>query len=274
MTAVAVHDQFISLRHARLFVRTWEPSLREPRLCPVLLLHDSLGCVALWRSFPERLAQTLKRPVIAYDREGYGRSSARRERPGPDFISDEAQRVFPALQAGLDLESVALVGHSVGGGMAVNIAAIHADACVGLVTLGTQAFVEARTLEGIRSARAYFEGPGGMRRLEALHGDKAGWVLDAWTEVWLSPEFAEWNLFDVLPRVRCPLLAIHGNRDEYGSGAFPAELAARAGGPAQAQILADSGHVPHREKEDEVVALVAGFLADLQSPPGVPAAAP
>ncbi len=166
---------------ARLFVRTWEPSSRDPELCPVLLLHDSLGCVALWRSFPDRLALRLKRPVIAYDREGYGRSSARRERPGPDFIADEAQRVFPALKDALALDTVALFGHSVGGSMAVHIAARHGDACDALITAGTQAFVETRTLEGIRSAKAYFEGPGGMKRLEALHGDTAGWVLDAWT---------------------------------------------------------------------------------------------
>jgi pimeloyl-ACP methyl ester carboxylesterase len=132
-------------------------------------------------------------------------------------------------------------------------------ACRAVVSESAQAFVEPRTLDGIRQAQAAFADPARFVRLKRVHGDKARWVLDAWTQVWLSPAFAGWNLDEALARVRCPLLAIHGDRDEYGSPAFPRRIADGVGGPADLMILRDCGHVPHREQADAVLARVAGF---------------
>ena len=250
-------DAFVETIDGRLFVRRWR--MGNGALAPIVLLHDSLGCVELWRDFPAALANATGREVIAYDRLGFGRSDARTGPPSMDFIREEA-RGFPLLRDALGLERFALFGHSVGGAMAVEIAATQGDACAALVTESAQAFVEERTREGIRAAKERFADPAQLDRLARWHGDKARWVLDAWTEVWLAPEFADWNLDPALARVRCPLLAIHGDHDEYGSVAFPRRIAAGVRGESRLAILDDCGHVPHREREADVLRLVAEFL--------------
>jgi pimeloyl-ACP methyl ester carboxylesterase len=256
-------DHWIPHAGGRLFARDWPaPEGARATLPALVLLHDSLGCVELWRDFPARLRDATGRRVVAYDRAGFGCSDARAEPPSPDFIREEATAWFPLVRDQLALQRFAVLGHSVGGGMAVNIAAGRPDDCAALVTIAAQAFVEERTLEGLRAAQRSFAEPGALDRLARYHGDKARWVLSAWLDTWLSPAFASWSLAPVLPGVRCPLLALHGELDEYGSAAHPRMIAALAGGPASAQILSGRGHVPQREEPDEVVRRVADFVAN------------
>jgi pimeloyl-ACP methyl ester carboxylesterase len=75
---------------------------------------------------------------------------------------------------------------------------------------------------------------------------------------WLAEDFADWNLDTVLAQVRCPLLSLHGDNDEFGSSAHPERLVALAGGPG-ARLL-QGGHVPHREQAEVVLAEVVQFL--------------
>ena len=253
-------DSWIPTPAGRLFVRDW-PADGAHAPPPLVLLHDSLGCVELWRDFPARLREATGRRVIAYDRLGFGRSDARDAPPSFDFIAEEATTGFAALRDALGLDCFAVLGHSVGGGMAVHIAAHHARACTALVTIAAQAFVEPRTLDGLRAARASFAEPGALERLARYHGDKARWVLSAWLDTWLDPAFAGWSLAPVLPGVRCPLLALHGDLDEYGSAAHPHLIGTLAGQPENVQILPGVGHVPQRERPDDVVRRIAGFLA-------------
>ena len=254
-------DHWIHLPAGRLFVREWPGADAADAPPPLVLLHDSLGSVELWRDFPARLREATGRRVIAYDRAGFGRSDARTEPPSFDFVAEEATTWFPRLREALGVDRFALLGHSVGGGMAVHIAAHHADACTALATIAAQAFVEARTLDGLRAARVSFAEPGALERLARYHGDKAPWVLAAWLDTWLDPAFAGWSLAPVLPAVRCPVLALHGELDEYGSAAHPRLIGELAGGPATVQILPGAGHVPQREQPGDVVRRVAEFLA-------------
>jgi pimeloyl-ACP methyl ester carboxylesterase len=251
-------DSTVTVPGGSVFVRRWSTGPREDP--PILLLHDSLGSVEQWRDFPQSLAEATSSEVIAYDRLGFGQSTPRHERPSKDFVTEEATRFFPALRRALGLNHYALLGHSVGGAMALAIAAREGDACVAVITEAAQAFVEARTLEGIRAARAEFERPEQLAKLTRWHGAKARWVLDAWAEVWLSSEFRSWSLDGELPAVRCPVLTIHGDRDEYGSLAFPRRIVAGVGGPSQLAILEGCGHIPHRERRADVLRLVAAFL--------------
>ena len=156
-----------------------------------------------------------------------------------------------------------MLGHSVGGGMAVNCAAHCGDACVALITESAQAFVEDRTVQGIEEARELFKDAGQFERLKRYHGDRTHWVLDAWIGSWLHPDFAGWSLAPALPRVQCPALVIHGIDDEYGSPKHPRQIAGAVGGGARLEIMADTRHVPHREKEAEVIELVRDFVATL-----------
>ncbi|MFO7648594.1 alpha/beta fold hydrolase [Halomonas campaniensis] len=243
-----------------IHVARWRPASAPPDAGPIVLLHDSLGCIALWRDFPALLAEASGREVIAYDRLGYGESAPC---PGPQpatFVTDEANGTFATLRESLALERFALLGHSVGGSMAIEAAGQHADGCEALITVAAQAFLEPRTLAGIREAEAAFAEPGAMRRLERYHGDKAEWVLRSWVDNWHSEAFDDWHLNDALPRVRCPTLAIHGEHDEFGSLAQPRRIASRTPGPAEPSLL-PSGHVPHRECPEVLADIVARFLA-------------
>ncbi len=262
----ASRDQWIEHPQGRLFARRWWPQESSPQGCPIVLLHDSLGCVALWRDFPAALSQATGREVIAYDRLGFGQSDPRRERPTLDFISEEASCHLPLVCEQLGVHRFVALGHSVGGGMAIQCAAESASAdaprCEALVTLAAQVFPEDRTLAGIRAAREQFRAPGQIERLAKYHGDKARWVLDAWIGSWLVPDFASWSLAGVLPRVHCATLAIHGELDEYGSTRHPELIGRLAGGPTRVEILPGVGHVPHREQPAEVMRLLASFLAE------------
>jgi pimeloyl-ACP methyl ester carboxylesterase len=243
----------------RLWTRSWTPAGAAPGLAPILLFHDSLGCVELWRGFPAALAAATGRSVVAYDRLGFGRSDPHPGRLELDFVADEALTAVPRLGEVLGFDRFVACGHSVGGGMATETAARLPERCEALVTIGAQAFVETLTLDSIRAARPFFAEPANLARLAKYHGEKAAWVVEAWIGTWLRPEFARWSLDSALAAVRCPILAIHGERDEYGSPAQPRRIAGRKG---IEKVLPGIGHVPHREDEALVVDLIRRFLQE------------
>ncbi len=256
--AIRDEGRFIQVEGGRLFVKEWRPDGPDGNARPpILLFHDSLGCVDLWRSFPARLAAAAARRVIAYDRLGFGRSDPHPGKLALDFVAAEARTVVPVLLDRLAVGDFVACGHSVGGGMAVETAAYFQSRCRALVTIAAQAFVEDRTLAGIRVAERGFQDPDQLARLAKYQGDKARWAVDAWTGSWLSPEFAGWTLDAALAEVRCPVLALHGDRDEYGSAEHPARIAA---GRGTVHMLPETGHVPHRECEDTVVEAIRTFL--------------
>jgi pimeloyl-ACP methyl ester carboxylesterase len=243
-----------------MFARVWHAAAGGR--APFVLFHDSLGCVELWRDFPPALAEATGRSVIAYDRLGFGRS-ARREGPiGLHLVEVEAASFVPAMRAQLAIGRFIALGHSVGGAMAVHAAA--ADECVGVITIAAQSFVEDRTVAGVARAKQRFREDGQLARLARYHGDRAAWVFEAWTATWTDPAFASWSLDGALARLRCPVLVIHGGRDEYASTRHAERIAARAAGPARVAILPEAGHFPHREDPAGVIALVAGFVGAIE----------
>lgn len=258
MEPLCVGDRFVVTPSGRLFARTWEPQGNAFTRAPILLFHDSLGSVDLWRDFPATLAMTTQRRVIAYDRLGFGRSDARLAPLALDFIATEAQSSLSLLQKELGFSHFIACGHSVGGGMAVEAAAQSPQDCQSVITLGAQSFVEEKIRVGIRAAQADFAKPEVFARLVKYHGAKAQWVLEAWVSTWLSPDFAGWNLAATVARLRCPLLVIHGEDDEYGSPDQPQRLAQGRGTVA---LLPDAGHFPHRSHPRAVLDLIAPFLS-------------
>jgi len=256
---IKVIEHVIAVPSGELYAKHWQ--LNDSQLAPIILLHDSLGSVAQWRDFPISLSQATGRSVIAYDRLGFGQSSVRTEPASFTFIEDEANIFLPAVVAAFALEHYVLFGHSVGGGMAITAAARHAQQCLAVISESAQAFVEERTLEGIRAAEEAFANPQQFARLQRWHGERAQWVLDAWAKVWLHPSYGDWCLDAELQQVHCPVLAIHGDGDEFGSNAFPERIVEKAQGPTQLALLRGFGHVPHREDEAVIINIVSQFLA-------------
>lgn len=264
-----VSEHEIEVPGGRLYAKSWNPALiGGVKNNPIVLLHDSLGSVEMWRDFPNRLAESTGRLVLAYDRLGFGKSTRREARPSIHFIREEAATSLPAifdfLEKTFGSEKSVLFGHSVGGAMAVIAAATLGPRVESLITESSQAFIEERTRDGIRKAKVDFADPKIFAKLERFHGDNTAWALDAWIEVWLAENFANWSLqsdlADLKVQVTCPTLAIHGDLDEYGSAEFPKTIASLTTGPSHLEVLSGVGHVPHRERPDEILKLVTEFL--------------
>jgi pimeloyl-ACP methyl ester carboxylesterase len=143
--------------------------------------------------------------------------------------------------------------------MSIGIAAIDKE-CIGVITESAQAFVEELTIKGIEEAQILFQRPEQMERLKKWHGDKASWVLNAWIDTWLSQEYSSWSLESRIGKVTCPVLALHGDKDDYGSNAFPEYIAKNVSGESSMVILENCGHVPHKEKMVEVINHTRSFL--------------
>ncbi len=255
-------DLWIDGSHGRMFVRSWFPErdALRPNHAPILLLHESLGCIEQWKDFPSALANATGRTVVAYDRLGFGRSDRLTAPPAPTFVEDETAHGFACVLEHLGIERFVVLGHSVGGSMAVHCAARYPEACQAMITMSAVTFVEQRTLSGIRQARAWFADPAQRERLRRYHGERSDWVLSAWIDTWLAPDFATWTLAHALPAVGCPSLAIHGDDDEFGSERHPQLIADHASGQVEQALLSGVGHVPHREQPEQVLERIERFL--------------
>ena len=260
MTGTAPITQFIPGPHGRVFTSDWN---RDGIGAPIVMLHDSLGAVALWRDFPARLAGATGRRVVAYDRAGYGRSDARPDALlAPGFVTDEIEGDFAAVTGALDIKDFVALGHSIGGSMAIEIAAALPDRCRALISVDAQVFPEEATLAGIRLAREEFAQAPLFSRLARYHGDKTQWALDGWIDNWLGKGFAGWSQDGSIARVTCPFLVLHGAEDEYGGLAHPERIAANATVPAQVHILPGADHFPHRSQPQAMLDIIAAFLRD------------
>ena len=253
---------FIPTPRGQLFACRWVPDGATSSNPPIILMHDSLGCITLWRDFPEQLAQRTGRTVIAYDRLGFGRSDPH---PGlltpPDFITDEAQGDFDTVIRHFDIGSYVVLGHSVGGGMGIGIAATTPIQCRGLISISAQTFAEEKTIAGVREAQKTFADPEQIERLKKYHGDKVEWILSAWIDNWLSPAFEGWSLTPLIGAIICPILTIHGENDEYGSPAHAERIKQRATTLVTLSVLKGEGHVPHKTSTEAILASVDDFLA-------------
>ena len=252
MSIVRVHgiDQYVE----------WIDVAGAPADSPALIfLHDSLGATSTWRDFPRQLADRVQLRAMSYDRRGYGRSAPfADERRTPAYLEDEA-RALIALMDVLRIQRAALFGHSDGGSIALIAAALAPDRILAAVTEGAHVFVEERTLDGIRAARQTFATTDLAERLARHHQGKVGGVVSAWIDTWLMPEYRGWNIEHYLPRVQCPVLAIQGGDDEYGTPAQVDAIVAGAAPRARGLMILGVGHTPHRDAAE----LVLGEAAEL-----------
>lgn len=231
-------------------------------LTPIVLLHEGLGSVSSWGSFPERLADELGRRVMAYDRLGYGASPAKPGPWGADFMHREAAALADLLRSE-GLGDVILVGHSDGGSIsllysAVNIGDVVPDV-TGIVSISAHTFLEPVTVTAIQRLRAGFAD--GLRKGLARHHADVDATFDAWSGVWVSDRFSTWAIDDELSAVECPVLAIQGADDSYGSWQQVERLADGVTGPTTMVELDGVDHWPHREATNDVVREIRLFLA-------------
>jgi pimeloyl-ACP methyl ester carboxylesterase len=226
---------------------------------PLLFLHEGLGSVGLWRGFPERIAAATGRRTVAYSRWGHGWSDPPPAPRTPRFMHEEATIVVPAVRAALGLDRAVLIGHSDG----ASIALLHAASAAvdGLVVMAPHVFVEELGLREIEAARRRFD-EGDLRSRLARHHRDPDAAFRNWNDVWLDPEFRRWDLRAELAGITCPVLAVQGSADPYGSTAHVTAIRDGAPGPVELLLL-DGGHSPHLDHPDAVAAAITGFVAGL-----------
>jgi pimeloyl-ACP methyl ester carboxylesterase len=232
---------------------------------PVLVfLHEGLGSVALWRDTPAAIAAACGLPGFVYSRQGYG-ASAPVFVPRPlTYMHDEAARL-PAVLAAAGIAEPLLIGHSDGASIAIIAAGTGVVSPRALVLIAPHVFVEDVSVAAIARAAESYTHTELRARLAKYHADVDG-AFWGWNRAWLDPGFRSWNLEALLPQVHAPTLVIQGTADDYGTLAQVDAIARRIGGPFGHVVVTGAGHAPHRDRPDDVIAVIAAFVARACAP--------
>jgi pimeloyl-ACP methyl ester carboxylesterase len=231
---------------------------------PVLVfLHEGLGSIRQWRDFPARVAEATSCRALVYDRYGYGQSDVLQEKKRTTrFMHDEALQALPEILTGLKIENPILIGHSDG----ASIALIHAGAGFkvrGVIAMAPHVFIEPICLRSIEKAKETFETTDLPGKLGRYHRD-ARKTFYGWADVWCDHNFESWDIRDeYLPNIRCPVLAIQGHEDEYGTMAQLDEIERRVSAPCKLLKLDDCGHAPFKDQPERTLAAVGEFVRGL-----------
>ncbi len=240
------------------------PAGSEPAL---VFLHEGLGCAALWKDFPARLAAAAGLGALAYSRAGYGTSDPA-ELPRPvDYMHHEGRVVLPQLLAAAGIDDAVLVGHSDGASISVVYAGTYSDGerarVRALVLMAPHVFTEPEGLRSIHAAAEEYRTTRLRERLAGYHGAQVDGAFWGWHDAWLQPGFRQWNLERFLPAVRVPVLLIQGTEDRYGTARQLDVIEAGVAGPVERLLLPDCGHAPHRDQADITFEAILRFLRRL-----------
>lgn len=224
----------------------------------IILLHEGLGSVSMWRDFPQMLADKTTCEVIVYSRAGYGRSGPATLPRDVRYMHDEGLQVLPKLIQQLQVSRPLLMGHSDGASIALICAGGSDISPCGVIVMAPHIRNEPITVDSIAQAKIAWQQTDLPAKLGKYHDDveAAFW---GWNDIWLHPDFLAWNIEEYLPAIKVPLLAIQGENDEYGTMAQIDGIQALA---TQAELLKleNCRHSPHRDQPQAVLSAVARFI--------------
>ncbi len=245
---------------------------REPSDQPVIvMLHEGLGSIALWKDFPQQLAARTGCAVLVYSRYGHGGSDKLMEKRPVNFMHREGEVVLPELLDKLAIERPILLGHSDGGSISIIFAGRYPDRSRALILEAPHVFVEDLSIASITQAKENFETTDLRQKLSRYHAqvDATFW---GWNDIWLDPNFRSWNIEEYLATIRCPVLCIQGEDDEYGTRAQVDAIAAQAP-QSEIMMLPDCKHSPHRDQPEKTLDRIAKFV-DMVTQAGNPSTSP
>jgi pimeloyl-ACP methyl ester carboxylesterase len=232
----------------------------------IVFLHEGLGCLGTWRDFPDRMASATGCGALVYSRIGYGASEPVRGPRPVRFMHDEALDVLPAVIEHFELKELILFGHSDGASIAVIYAGSRSRGLGGpspvraLVLEAPHVFVEPICIESISRKAKTYETTGLRKRFARYHGANTDSMFRTWIDVWLRPEFRQWNIEEHLPAIECPVLVVQGEDDKYGTVRQVDAVVTQVKGPAKSLVLARCGHSPHSDQPDKVLEAAARFV--------------
>jgi len=227
----------------------------------IVFLHEGLGCVEMWRDFPEKVVQATGCGALVYSRAGYGKSDPIVMPRRVEFMHDEALNVLPEVLKVFQINKAILFGHSDGGSIALILAGSGKTNNIrGLVLEAPHVFVESISIESIAAAKQNYEHGSLRASLAKYHGSNVDCAFKGWNDVWLNPEFRSWNIESYLPGIRVPALVIQGEQDQYGTLRQVRAIRDSSGGPVETLVLSDCGHSPHRDQPRAVLDNVSNFI--------------
>ena len=247
---------------------------RPERAPTLVLLHEGLGCVSMWKDFPAKLAARTGYGVLVYSRPGYGKSDPVKLPRPLSYMHDEAFDVLPHVLDQAGVRKTILVGHSDGASIATIYAGGRQDFRVrGLVLVAPHFFVEDVSIASIAAAKLAYETGDLRARLARHHGENVDVAFHGWNDAWLDPGFRAWRIDDAVAHVRVPILIVQGRDDQYGTLAQIRLAETDAYCPVETAVLADCGHSPHIDRPAETLAAVAEFIHRLAAHEGLKPAA-
>jgi pimeloyl-ACP methyl ester carboxylesterase len=226
----------------------------------LVLLHEGLGCIGLWGDFPDKLAAATKCGVFVYSRAGYGASSTIKLPRPLTYMHHEAQEVLPRVLEAINFQCGFFIGHSDGASIAAIYAGSVQDERVkGITLIAPHFFVEQKGITEIEKAKTAYE-TGNLREKLARWHTHVDAAFFGWNGAWLDPEFRKWNIEEFLPCIQCPVLAMQGVDDQYGTDAQIEVVQQKCRVPIDVAMLPGAQHSPHREAPDVAAAKIAEFV--------------
>jgi pimeloyl-ACP methyl ester carboxylesterase len=250
------NEFFISAGIHEMYVKKWISKNTSHRPA-ILLLHEGLGCTAMWKGFPDKLSAALKMNVYAYDRRGYGKSCNFVEKRKPDYMHVEALVFLTQVLDILSEDEFILLGHSDGGSIALMCQHPKVKA---IITIAAHVMVEDITIAGINRATIPKTKEFIIRKLEKYHGSFATDVFNRWVDIWLSQAFRNWDIRPELNLLKRPVLAMQGSRDEYGTVQQLLDIKQHTKSACRLIMFPYAGHSLHRDAESALLYEIKAFL--------------
>jgi len=236
---------------------------REASAPVIVMLHEGLGSIVLWKDFPHKLAASTGCGVLVYSRYGHGGSDKLAEKRPVEFMHREGEVVLPELLDKLGIDTPILLGHSDGGSISLIFAGKYPQRARALILEAPHVFVEDLSVASITAAKVSFETTDLRARLGCYHADVDA-TFWGWNDIWLDPRFRSWNIEAYLDSIRCPVLCIQGEEDEYGTPAQVEAIRARVPG-TEILMLPNCKHSPHRDKQDATLEKMVEFVEQVKT---------
>tara|TARA_B100001057_G_scaffold500874_1_gene618441 strand:+ start:113 stop:898 length:786 start_codon:yes stop_codon:yes gene_type:complete len=234
--------------------------VKRPAAPTIIMLHEGLGALSLWRDLPRKISNLINCSVFVYSRHGYGQSDFINSEFDAEYMHKEALYILPQILNHFDISNPILYGHSDGASIALIHASSEDTEIIGLILEAPHVFVEEISLDGLEGAKKAFE-QGGLKASLAKHHSEPEMIFRCWNNIWLSPEFLTWNIVSCLSNIQCPALLIQGETDAYGTLSQLDTIEKNVSGICEKKILPKIGHSPHRENPKLVLRSIQQFIS-------------
>lgn len=259
---IQTKDFYLNLSQGRLRARSIQHTQGNVNSRPVLVfLHEGLGCISMWKDFPEEISKQTGFDALVFDRIGHGKSdSLLSVEKDTEYLDRESFLHLPEVLEACCIDTPFFIGHSDGGTIALKYTAKFPQTVAGVISIAAHTFVDNLTIQGIANAKSNYQSNGLKTKLINHHGNNIDPVFYRWANTWLSDDHFTWNMISELTSITCPVLAVQGIDDHYGTEAQADSIIRAVSGYSEKIMIPDCGHVPHHEKRHLIIDLITAFI--------------